>query len=548
MNLKTDRYFTYLAEVIAKLSGFVGKRAFSPHLLKCAGETPALPCQRFVITLAIIFFVFAFATACRLTVPMPAAGIDSSPAFDNGIAVSDVDGRFGDDAYNDEHVRDFYSPAIPLASADFYSSPTFSDDIAVLVMDGSLDEDEYREEDFNSLFENLEDDNYMFVDTSFAWDNQKVNAGRFDYRTLDPDDAIKIPLVDSSQDKYFAHPFTNQVTSRFGPRGNQWHYGIDIRLKTGDPVKCALDGIVRAIQYDRYGYGHVVVVRHHNGLETLYGHLSKVTVKTNQPIKAGEQVGLGGNTGHSTGPHLHFEIRYYGEPFNPEYIIDFNNYALKSDTLVLTRNNFEYLTDIRKTVYYTVSKGDTLSGIAKRYGTTVNNLCQLNGIAATATLSIGRRLVVRKGDAADGQAAASKPNQASANPLNTQALAGGYYTVRSGDNLSSIARRYGTTVSDLCRLNGITADATLSIGRRLLISGADGQVASDKPAPVSTIAQNTQVASAQTTASSGYYTVRSGDNLSSIAKRYGTTVNNLCRLNGITADTTLSVGRRLVVE
>ena len=480
---------------------------------------------------------------------MPTAGIDSSPAFDDDIAVSSTDDNLAMLLYGENEEQAFNSLFENLEDDNFIYAGAYADD--------DLDDDEYGddEQNFNSLFENLEDDNFMFVDTSFAWDNQKVNAGRFDYRTLDPDDAIRIPLVDSSQEKFYVHPFANQVTSRFGLRGIQWHYGIDIRLKTGDPVKCALDGIVRAIQYDRYGYGHVVVVRHHNGLETLYGHLSKVTVKTNQPIKAGEQVGLGGNTGRSTGPHLHFEIRYYGEPFNPEYIIDFNNYVLKSDTLVLTSDNFEYLTELRKTVYYTVRNGDTLSGIAKRHGTTVNNLCRLNSITANTVLRIGRRLVVRRGDDAEQRTASSKPNQAPANTQKTQppaaqaVTAGVYYTVRSGDNLSGIAKRHGTTVNDLCRLNGITANTVLSVGRRLLIAGAEGQTASGKPDPqASANTQNAQAPSVQAVTAGVYYTVRSGDNLSGIAKRHGTTVNDLCRLNGITANAVLNVGRRLVVE
>ena len=501
---------------------------------------------RYLIYSAILFFLFAFVQACKVNVPMPAAGTD--PAADiNNTAFSSADDSSAVTARGEEEKQGFNSLFENLEADNFIYAEAYEDD--------GLDEDEYREEDFNSLFDNLEDDNFMFVDTSFAWDNQKVNAGRFDYRTLDPDDVIKIPLVDSSQDKIFAHPFANQVTSRFGPRGNQWHYGIDVRLKTGDPVKCALDGIVRAIQYDRYGYGHVVVVRHHNGLETLYGHLSKVTVKTNEPIKAGEQVGLGGNTGRSTGPHLHFEIRYYGEPFNPEYIIDFDNYVLKSDTLELTSGNFEYLTDLRRTVYYTVRSGDTLSGIAKRHGTTVNNLCRLNGITANTILSIGRRLVVRRGDVAEAQAASGKTNQASASTQNTQTPAahaveaGVYYTVRSGDNLSSIAKHYGTTVNDLCRLNGITANAILSVGRRLVVSESAGQTVSGKnPVQASANTQNKQVQSAQAVPADGYYTVRNGDTLSSIAKRYGTTVNDLCRLNGITATAILNVGRRLALE
>ena len=260
--------------------------------------------------------------------------------------------------------------------------------------------DEEEGDDFNSLFDCAGDD-FSDIDTTFAWNNHRINAGRFDYRTLGPEDTIRIALTDSSQGRVYVHPLTSTVvTSRFGPRRMLWHYGIDLKLATGDTLRSAFDGIVRVIQFDRRGYGNVVVVRHHNGLETLYGHLSRVTVQPNQRVKAGDQVGLGGNTGRSTGAHLHFEIRYLGEPFNPSHIIDFDNAFLKSDTLVLTRDNFEYLTVQRQMVVHTVRRGETLGSIARRYGTTVNNLCRLNGVTPRTTLRVGRRLVVRSGEQA----------------------------------------------------------------------------------------------------------------------------------------------------
>ena len=450
---------------------------------------------------------------------------------------------------------------------------------AAAVVNCLADDTECEEygQDFSSLFEDLEDVNAMFIDTSFAWHNKTINSGRFDYKTLAPDDIIKIPLVDSSQNKIYAHPFANNVTSRFGLRGYQWHYGIDVKLRTGDPVKCALDGIVRAIQFDRAGYGNVVVVRHHNGLETLYGHLSKVLVKANQPISAGEILGLGGNTGRSTGSHLHFEIRYYGEAFNPEYIIDFDNYTLKSNTLLLTSNNFEYLTEARKTVYYTVRSGDNLGAIARRHGTTVNNLCRLNGITPQTILKIGRKLVVRSGSEADRQTASNtstsnktsnKTSQTSDSAKKEQTpkeqtpviqagasvSAETYHTVRAGENLSVIAKRYGTTVSDLCSMNGITPQTVIKAGRILMVGigrEAERQAVSKTTATTSADTRKTQSATAQTNAGVSadvHHTVRNGDNLSVIAKRYGTTVNSLCRLNGITPQAILKVGRILTVK
>jgi murein DD-endopeptidase MepM/ murein hydrolase activator NlpD len=292
------------------------------------------------------------------------------------------------------------------SGADINFALAFGGDTAAAIED-SLAAIAYREEegeDFSSLFADLSAEGFFSLDTTFGWSNDRINSGRFDYRTLGPGDTIKIPLVDTAQGKVYVHPHTGHVTSRFGPRRFLWHYGTDVKLNTGDSVRNALDGIVRVIQFDRRGYGNVVVVRHHNGLETLYGHLSRVLVQPNQPIKAGEPVGLGGNTGRSTGAHLHFEFRYFGEPFSPEYIIDFDRtHRLKSDTLILTRANFEYLTAVRQTVVHTVRPGDNLGNIARRYGTTVNNLCRLNGITPRTTLRVGRRLVVRSGAEAQRQ-------------------------------------------------------------------------------------------------------------------------------------------------
>jgi murein DD-endopeptidase MepM/ murein hydrolase activator NlpD len=153
-----------------------------------------------------------------------------------------------------------------------------------------------------------------------------------------------------------------------------------------------MDGVVRLTKYDKRGFGRVVVIRHAQGLETIYGHLSKAFVTANQPVKAGEPIGMGGNSGRSTGPHLHFEIRYLGEPLNPHDFMDFDHFQLKYDTLVLTRASFEYLVELRKAKYYTIKSGDTLSGIAVRYHTTVSKLCALNGISSKTILRVGRKI------------------------------------------------------------------------------------------------------------------------------------------------------------
>ncbi|PLX01784.1 MAG: metalloendopeptidase, partial [Marinilabiliales bacterium] len=154
------------------------------------------------------------------------------------------------------------------------------------------------------------------------WDYKEIHERKFDF--YNAKDTQLVILADSFGCNYY-HPVDNRVTSDFGVRKWRFHYGIDVKLNTGDPVHASWDGVVRISRYSR-SYGNVVVIRHDNGLETLYAHLSKRLVKTDSLVHAGEVIGLGGNTGRSYGSHLHFEVRYFDEAINPRDIIDFDNY------------------------------------------------------------------------------------------------------------------------------------------------------------------------------------------------------------------------------
>lgn len=232
------------------------------------------------------------------------------------------------------------------------------------------------------------------IDTT-GWCTHKINCHRFDFRFMY--DTLKIPIVDSALKRNFTYPLKNYVTSPFGQRRSYWHFGTDIKVRYRDTIRAVFDGIVRVIQNDRFGYGKVIVIRHHYGLESLYGHLSKCLIKKNTTeVKSGDPIGLGGRTGRATGRHLHFEIRFCGEPFDPASILDYENYTLKTDTLALTCNTFGYLFDLRKTLFHTVRKGDYLGKIARKYGTSIRKLCKLNGITRTSILRIGRRIMIRK--------------------------------------------------------------------------------------------------------------------------------------------------------
>ena len=233
---------------------------------------------------------------------------------------------------------------------------------------------------------------------------------------------VTICLVDSVS--RFVCPHKGRVFSKFGIRRGRKHTGCDVPYPTGTPVYCAFDGRVRLAERHK-GYGLAIVVRHENGLETLYGHLSRMDVVPGQWVHAGDLLGVGGSTGRSSGPHLHFETRYCGHAFDPEWIIDFERGELRKNVFVLKRSYLSpysryvpetiddeeelYLTEEQIKAeeeriarekaamkYHTIRAGDTLSGIAVKYGTSVSKICSLNsGLKPTTTLSIGRKIRVK---------------------------------------------------------------------------------------------------------------------------------------------------------
>ncbi len=215
----------------------------------------------------------------------------------------------------------------------------------------------------------------------------------------------------------FCMPNSSYVTSRYGMRKGRYHNGIDIGLKVGDTIRAAWSGKIRYAKFNEGGFGNLVIIRHYNGLETFYAHLSKHLCVPNQEVKAGDPIGLGGNTGHSFGPHLHFEIRFYDAPLNPEEIIDFDKKVCKDENLLVHKNLFrpgakptdfnengEALLTVpavtkpvvkKTTKYYKVKSGDTLSAIATKHNTTIAAICKLNGIKQSTSLQIGRSLRVK---------------------------------------------------------------------------------------------------------------------------------------------------------
>ena len=220
----------------------------------------------------------------------------------------------------------------------------------------------------------------------------------------------------------FCMPTSSRVlTSNFGARWGRQHKGLDIKVYTGDTIRAAFSGKIRIVRYEPRGYGNYVVIRHHNGLETIYGHMSKHLVREEQDVRAGDPIGLGGSTGRSTGSHLHFETRLCGVALNPALMFDFRNQDVTGDSYLFRRSSYS------------------------RESAQANRLRGVNGSAAgseVATTSSSKRSV--------------------ASAQNTR-----LHKVKKGETLFAIARKRGTTVDELRRLNRLGKNPRLLPGQIL---------------------------------------------------------------------------------
>lgn len=262
-----------------------------------------------------------------------------------------------------------------------------------------------------------------FYDTSSLFLNDWDNHVTFRYPEANYSPVGALALIDSTFG--YAFPVEKETTSGFGRRRYSYHKGIDIPLQTGENVVAAFGGKVRYAQWNSGGYGNLVIIRHPNGMETYYAHLSKIKVKPNQIVSSGDLIGLGGSTGRSYSPHLHFETRYNHVAFDPRHIFDLENYCLKTETIDLEElikggkgtickdedpstevlaehdHDHEEVEEVQahaksaNASYYSVRSGDSLSKIAMKYGTSIDSLCKLNGLTRQSVLQIGQRVRVK---------------------------------------------------------------------------------------------------------------------------------------------------------
>ncbi len=260
---------------------------------------------------------------------------------------------------------------------------------------------------------------------------------KYAHRATELPDSFRIDL------RHFCMPTPSRViTSNFGRRWGRMHKGLDIKVYTGDTIRSAFDGKVRMVQYEANGYGNYVVIRHPNGLETIYGHMSKHLVRENQDVKAGTPIGLGGNTGRSTGSHLHFETRLCGVALDPALMFDFKAQDVTAD-------------------YYTFRKKS--SGVSRT-------------VAQRNTKSTPAKEEMQQPEVEENSQASVKTtrenntrtnNQKQRNREQQRRQQTKNYKVKKGDTLYSIAKRSGMTVDQLCKMNGIKKNASIKPGQVL---------------------------------------------------------------------------------
>lgn len=242
------------------------------------------------------------------------------------------------------------------------------------------------------------------------------------------------------------------VTSNFGARWGRQHKGLDIKVYIGDTIRAAFSGKVRIVKYEAAGYGKYVVIRHNNGLETIYGHMSDWLVKENQTVKAGQPIGLGGNTGRSTGSHLHFETRLCGVALNPALMFDFRNQDVVGDYYVFRRATFQ-------------GEAEKANALRGKVGNGSYKPSDVRGETKP-----GSNEVVSKPSSNNSETAKADNTPAPARKANVQNVEVRYHKVAVGESLQTIAKRRGISVEELCKLNHLTRDIKVRPGQLLRYS------------------------------------------------------------------------------
>lgn len=276
-------------------------------------------------------------------------------------------------------------------------------------------------------------ENIAFTD---HWDTTQLFAYKdIPYDALPP--IVELKLIDKVAD--FCPPTIGNVFSKYGRRRRGNHNGVDIPMKLGEPLFATFDGKVRISQYNTGGFGYLVILRHTNGLESWYGHLSRLNVEPGEIVKVGQVIGFAGNTGRSRGNHLHFEMRYKDQTFDPEFLIDFENGLLRYEKFALEKSFFNINS----------RASEILEDADDDYAITGSMLAEARNPEAIIEATSGKKL-----------------NEAREEISQSEAV---YHTVKSGDMLGKISARYGVSIDQLCRLNKITRTTVLQLGRKIRV-------------------------------------------------------------------------------
>lgn len=284
-----------------------------------------------------------------------------------------------------------------------------------------------------------------------CWDNTET----FPYEVIrleDLPEMIELPLLRKTEQ--FTLTWYGKLNSKYKKRWGRQHHGIDIHLNTGNNVYAAFDGIVRYAQYNKSGFGNCVVIRHMNGLETVYAHLSRIHAPLNGFVKSGDIIGLGGNTGRSQGPHLHFEVRYKDFSIDPEWLIDLSGQQLKVDTLRVNRNNLLAERYPRSTLTSVKTDTNTITSTDPE----TENLRMMHPEGGQGAIDIPASIPEVKTE--------SVPLPVKITPAGKKAKPSSY-TIRKGDNLTLIAKKTGVSLGSLKKLNPNISDKKLLPGKTI---------------------------------------------------------------------------------
>ena len=307
------------------------------------------------------------------------------------------------------------------------SADTLSPDLSVVTDDRAL-----RLLSTESVYQ----ENWI-TDMTFPYENVKAS---------DLPETTSIPVL-LSGDK-FTPTWYGKLSSGYKWRWGRQHHGVDLALKTGDSVFAAWEGVVRYAQWNKSGYGNCIVIRHRNGLETLYAHLSKIQVSPNQYVSSGDLIGLGGNTGRSFGAHLHFEIRYKDFSIDPETVIDYGNLQVKVDSIRFVRSNIKgtrYGGDMSAVPASSV----TDSVMVEQPRTDSLQMSQPGGLSPKQNENVIGAVKNKKGSTA------KKPTRT--------------YVIKKGDTYTSIAKKTGVSITTLKKLNPRQKETKLMPGKTIRI-------------------------------------------------------------------------------